>query len=97
MNNLDWLQMWYLSNCDGTWEHQYGIKISTLDNPGWAVEIDLVGVERAPQGPLEQDSDLGSNDWISCKLAAGSFRGHGDPLKLDAIIGVFRHWCGDPH
>lgn len=96
MNNLDWLQAWYSSNCNGTWEHEYGIEISTLDNPGWTVTIDLVGVEKPPHAPLEHISDLGPNDWISCKLAEASFRGYGDPSKLDAIIGIFRQWCCQP-
>ena len=36
------LQDWYQQECDGNWEHQYGIKIDTLDNHGWYVAIDLV-------------------------------------------------------
>ncbi|TMB85990.1 MAG: hypothetical protein E6J45_14585 [Chloroflexi bacterium] len=28
------LQHWYLSRCDGEWEHQRGITIESLDNPG---------------------------------------------------------------
>ncbi len=35
------LQNWYAAECDGDWEHQYGIKIDTIDNPGWRVEIEL--------------------------------------------------------
>ncbi len=38
---LAWLQDWYRSRCDGTWEHSYGVKIDTLDNPGWLVTVDL--------------------------------------------------------
>lgn len=42
MNMIAWLSEWYKSNCDGDWEHYYGIKIDTIDNPGWKVDIDLV-------------------------------------------------------
>lgn len=45
---LQWIQEWYKSNCDGYWEHMYGVKIDTLDNPGWIVHIDLIDT------PLEQ-------------------------------------------
>lgn len=38
---LQWLQNWYISQVDGDWEHQYGVAIETLDNPGWKVTIDL--------------------------------------------------------
>lgn len=30
-----------LQNCDNDWEHSYGLRIATLDNPGWSVEISL--------------------------------------------------------
>jgi hypothetical protein len=32
---LNELQVWYGAQCNGSWEHTYGIKIETLDNPGW--------------------------------------------------------------
>jgi hypothetical protein len=38
---LKWLENLYSSNCDGDWEHSYGIRIETLDNPGWAIRINL--------------------------------------------------------
>ena len=31
---LKWLEEWYNGNCDGDWQHEYGIKIETVDNPG---------------------------------------------------------------
>ena len=41
------LQAWYIAQCDGAWEHTYGIKIETLDNPGWMLRVDLVETELA--------------------------------------------------
>jgi hypothetical protein len=38
---LNHLQEWYASQCNGDWEHTYGISISTLDNPGWSFKVDL--------------------------------------------------------
>ena len=35
------LQQWYEAQCNGDWEHHYGISIESQDNPGWRVEIDL--------------------------------------------------------
>jgi len=34
------LQAWYVVQCDGDWEHTYGVKIETLDNPGWMLRVD---------------------------------------------------------
>ncbi|WP_209980006.1 Imm53 family immunity protein [Paenibacillus eucommiae] len=36
-------EKWYAENCDGDWEHCYGIRVSTIDNLGWAIDIQLEG------------------------------------------------------
>lgn len=41
MDTLQELQRWYRSQCNGDWEHSYGVKIDTLDNPGWSVTVEL--------------------------------------------------------
>ena len=41
MNNLIWLQDFYTSLCNGDWEHSYGFKLDTMDNPGWHWEFNL--------------------------------------------------------
>ncbi|MFE6026463.1 Imm53 family immunity protein [Streptomyces niveus] len=40
-SRLDWLRNWYAQQCDGEWEHERGVRIATIDNPGWTVSIDL--------------------------------------------------------
>jgi hypothetical protein len=39
------LQGWYISNCNGEWEHSYGIEIRTSkdDVAAWTVEVTLPG------------------------------------------------------
>ena len=89
MTNIQKLQQWYAQQCDGTWEHQYGVAIDTLDNPGWSVTIDLDGTDL--EGVLMEpiSSDKGERDWLSCKTDGGKLIGHGDSLKLEAILEVF--------
>ena len=36
---LDFMMRWFASHCDGDWEHDLGIRIETLDNPGWAMDV----------------------------------------------------------
>ncbi len=45
MSVLADLRKWYESQCNEDWEHQYGVTIGTLDNPGWTVTIDLVNTD----------------------------------------------------
>lgn len=40
---IDRIQSWFAERCNGEWEHEFGITIETLDNPGWRVRIDLAG------------------------------------------------------
>ncbi|MGW6512521.1 Imm53 family immunity protein, partial [Streptomyces niveus] len=35
----------YAQQCGGEWEHERGVRIATLDNPGWTVSIDLEETE----------------------------------------------------
>ncbi|RRJ95187.1 hypothetical protein Ga0100231_013590 [Opitutaceae bacterium TAV4] len=51
---LQRLSEWYASQCDGDWEHSYGFKISTLDNPGVAIEIDLFGTRHSRRCRLKR-------------------------------------------
>ena len=91
MNSLSWLQRWYERQCDGTWEHAYGIKIETLDNPGWHVQINLVGTPH-DSAVRETAADNSETDWLRCSIQNRLFNGYGDPGKLEKIIEVFRGW-----
>ena len=98
LNILDDLQKWYASQCDGVWEHQYGIEIDNLDNPGWAVKIDLVGtglesVEYVPYEYGPRDGKAYLDNWIMCKVENAQFLGYGGPCQLSEIIACFINWA----
>jgi Immunity protein 53 len=89
---LDWLQDWYLSNCNEDWEHTYGIKIDTLDNPGWSVFIDLD--ETPMENVVFQSLSLErtENDWIFCKTEDKHFQAACGPKNLLEALKVFQDW-----
>ena len=87
MNNIELIQEWYKNQCNGDWEHEYGVKIETLDNPGWIVSIDLV--DTFLQGFEYQYYKKGEEDWIELVSDGEVFRGAGDFLKLDEILDKF--------
>ena len=95
MNDIQWLENWYRSQCDGDWEHCYGVRISTLDNPGWAVQINLNETPLFGEPFDTINIDNGDDDWIICRIRDGYFEGNGDPDKLEKIISIFRHWVED--
>lgn len=90
---LKWLENWYSSNCDGDWEHSFGIQISTIDNPGWYIKINLIetSLEDVPFSSMQIDRN--ANDWIRCKVENNVFIGAGGALNLHEIISVFRDWA----
>jgi hypothetical protein len=93
-NNLERIQNWYESNCNGDWEHSYGIKIENLDNPGWMVTLDLEDtfLEEVGFEPIEYQKDE-ENDWIHCKKSEQKFKAVGGPQKLDELLEVFLNWA----
>lgn len=83
------LCVWYMKQCDGQWEHEQGINITTVDNPGWRVRINLRGTA-AENSPLEKIVwDRGGSDWLRCFKENGQFVGAGDPSKLPVILEQF--------
>ena len=100
MNALSELQKWYRSQCNGDWEHGEGIKIGTLDNPGWTLEVSLQGTTLEAAEFAERSYGVGENaqasgdDWLTCKVEQKVFKGLGGPLKLDEMIQIFLGWAG---
>ena len=92
MEIINWLQEWYLKNCDGYWEHSFGIKIDTIDNPGWTVNIDLneTSLENNPFD--EVDVKRSNNDWFHCRVRNNVFQGSGGSRNLIDIIVIFKDW-----
>jgi hypothetical protein len=86
------IENWYSSICDGDWEHTYGIKIETLDNPGWAVDVDLLGTPLEGT-PFEQIViDRTENDWVRCWVEKNVYKGRGGARNLSEILRCFSEW-----
>ena len=82
------IQNWYKINCNGDWEHSYGLNITNLDNPGWGVTIDLEGTP-FDYSVYEKSFDNGEDDWMTIKVKNKKFEGRGDPNKLLTIFEIF--------
>lgn len=98
---LQELQNWYQAQCNEDWEHQYGVTIDTLDNPGWQVKIDLKGTDLEGK-PFDKimfgmnaKSHPQSDNWLSCEMTDCQYRGFGDSQKLNEIIRTFLNLVSD--
>jgi hypothetical protein len=98
-DDVEWLMRWYLAQCDEDWEHQFGVTIGTLDNPGWSLAVDLEGTpleDRAFEAIDDQDpirGPSGDSSWVVCKREGAKFTGYGGPRDLGRLIGIFRAWA----
>jgi len=89
MGVINKLMDWYISQVDGEWEHEYGVRIYTLDNPGWAVEIDYWATEIDGYISPLQLFEISDDDWYSYRFEDDKYLGMGDPSKLELIIATF--------
>lgn len=92
-NRLIELQSWYLAQCDGDWEHQQGVRIDTVDNPGWSLSIDLHGTLLEGVTFAEVNIQRSEHDWLMCRRDALEFRGSCGPSNLEELLGVFLDWA----
>ena len=86
------LERWYVSQCNGEWEHGYGVRISTLDNPGWAVRIGLHDTKKQDASFDHIKIDRTENDWIHYWAEKREFQIRCGPLNLSEAIEIFAAW-----
>ena len=93
MNSIKKLQEWYYSYCDGEWEHQRGIRIGTFDNPGWDVEINLIGTKSENISFDKIKIERSEDDWIHCWVEKKVFNVACGPLNLEEGLEIFWKWA----
>lgn len=92
MSELQWLQQYYQNCCDGDWEHSFGVKIETLDNPGWYLEIDLTETPYEKSEFVDVTIENSETDWVHCRVKDRRYKAAGGPLNLEQLIRIFRQW-----
>jgi len=81
---LLWLQAFMVEQCDGEWEHDFGIEIASTDNPGWRVVIDLTGT--AYEDLQLSSNPLRSGGDIVLRVDNKVFDGSGGVTELTKIL-----------
>lgn len=86
---------WYRSQCDGDWEHQNGVRIGTLDNPGWSIDVDLAGTRQAGKSLPQKMTERSQDDWIFVEVKDDVFRARGGPGNLLEMLELFAAFLKD--
>ena len=90
---LTQLQRWYLDQCDGEWEHSFGVAIDTLDNPGWIVKVDLTDTRLTGQ-PCERNVvHRSEDDWVASWREGAQWQAACGPLNLEEALQRFLTWA----
>lgn len=99
MDVLVRLQRWYAAQCDGDWEHQSGVRIETLDNPGWLVKVDVAGTSLEGRAfadiaeGVDGDGHAQAPQWVHCSVRGGVWQGAGDGTQLGRLLESFLTWA----
>jgi hypothetical protein len=105
---LAWLMCWYASNCDGDWEHCYGISIKLVPPSIWEIQINIEETNLEDKPFTTIDTKNSDKDWIYCfveqtnlfysptEIINQKFHGSGDLTKLEMILNIFRNWAQKP-
>lgn len=90
------LQAWYAGQCNGEWEHAYGVKLETLDNPGWRLVVDLVDTSVAAWPFDRVERFRGDADWVVAFRDEATFEGACGALNLAELLRLFLAWANGP-
>jgi hypothetical protein len=90
--SLSALEKWYAGQCNGVWEHGPGVRINTLDNPGWRVHIPLRETKKQDATLARVALNRSQDDWISCWVEKQEFQFACGPKNLSEGIDIFLRW-----
>jgi hypothetical protein len=93
--SIEWLMAWYRTQCDGDWEHQHGVRIGTLDNPGWSLDVDLAETPQAGKWLPQKMTERSEDDWVFVEVKDDVFRARGGPGNLSEMIDLFAAFVED--
>jgi len=86
------IEKWYRYHCNGDWEHQWGVSIETLDNPGWRVTINLEGTKAVGRILDKAKIERSKENWLMFWAESNKFEAACGPLNLSEALEVFTTW-----
>jgi hypothetical protein len=93
MDAVSRLCAWYARQCVDEWHEDHGVKICTLDNPGWWLKIDLVGTSLQEKAFKEIRIERSDDNWVVGRRNAEVFEAFGGPMNLNELIECFLVWA----
>ena len=89
-STLDFLMRWFAAHCDGDWEHDLGIRIETLDNPGWALDVRIEDTELSGLVTDWHRTDDSATEWVHWRSTGMAFEARCGPQDLGRALAAFQ-------
>jgi Immunity protein 53 len=86
---LEALEAWYASHCDGIWEQEFGVSISTCEVAGWELRVDLVNTTIAGHELARERAARSPDDWLEVWCDGYTFRAAGGVANLRDMLAAF--------
>lgn len=86
------MQGWFTAQCSGDWEHDEGIRIETLDKPGWSLRTRLTHTAWGQNRFSGPRLNAMSHDWVHAWVEGGAYNGVCGPTNLSEALFIFREW-----
>lgn len=90
-NAIEIITKWYQIKCDGQWEHEYGIEIKNIDNPGWCIQIK----EDEKKLPFTYEVEFSDENWVHIKATEYNFSAYGGPINLNELLEQAAKWLNN--
>jgi len=88
---IEIIKKWYQTKCNGTWEHEFGIEIKNIDNPGWHINIR----DDFKKIPLTYKMEYTESNWIHVNATDVNFSAYGGPGNLNDLLIFAAKWLTD--
>lgn len=90
---LHFLTSWFADHCDGDWEHDLGITIETLDNPGWTVRVRTAATELSGIVADWHRSETSEQVWLQWRATGDVFEAACGPNDLARALAAFQRFA----
>jgi hypothetical protein len=87
------LQTWYAAQCDGNWEQEFGVSLSTCEVAGWELRVDLVGTSLAGEELQRERAARSPDDWLEVWCDGYTFRAAGGVENLRDMVEAFSRFA----
>ncbi|MFE1841866.1 Imm53 family immunity protein [Streptomyces sviceus] len=73
-------------------EHEWGVKMATLDNLGWTVTVDLEETDLEGREFPRRDVSRSADDWVWVWACGKVLHAWCGPGNLTEVLVLFRSW-----